>query len=147
MKTKILIMICLLFALGYYEKVKAPEVPLDTKTSPTGHLDALINQLAYCESSNNPNAVHHLDGVDGKTSFGLLQFKKATMLHYWKKLINKDIEDQEIDNLWHDPQAQIQLAKAMITDNPDNLRHWENCSRKLELRSYVKYVPIEPKSI
>lgn len=140
-------MICLLFALGYYEKVKAPEVPLDTKTSPTGHLDALINQLALCESSNNPKAIHYNDGKVGVHSVGLLQFQRRTFKYYWEKLVNKDIEDHEIDNLWHDPQAQVQLAKEMILENPDNLRHWENCSRRLELRSYVKSAESAPKSI
>lgn len=95
----------------------------------------IINKLIECESGGNPNAVHYNDGAAGLHSRGILQFQRPTFARYWRNLINNDIDDVDVDNLWTDASNQILLAEAMITDNPKNLNHWKVCSTKHDLYS------------
>lgn len=110
--------------------------PINVENPVKGNLEAIsrvLAKLSYCESSNNPNAYVHDDG--GSPSAGLLQFKIGTFGGYWKDLINKDVEDQDIQNLWKDPDAQLQLATEMLKQSPKNLRHWSVCTRRWSLMS------------
>jgi hypothetical protein len=94
--------------------------PINPEVGSNPVLEAIISKLAYCESRNNPNA-------------GILQFKLGTFRGYWKELINKDAEEQDIQNLWKDPEAQKQLAESMLQKDMSNLHHWTNCSLSLGL--------------
>lgn len=110
--------------------------PINVENPVKGNLEAIsrvLAKLSYCESSNNPNAYVHDDG--GSPSAGLLQFKLGTFGGYWKELINADIEDAEILNLWHDPESQLQLATEMLKQSPKNLRHWKICTERWSLMS------------
>lgn len=100
--------------------------PINPEVASNSVLEGIIGKLAWCESRNNPQVYVKDDG--GSPSAGILQFKYGTFRGYWKELINNDVEEQDIKNLWQDPEAQKQLATAMIAKDRKNLRHWLNCS-------------------
>lgn len=106
--------------------------------SPIRQIDpiaGIINKLIECESGGKVDAVHYNDGAAGLHSRGILQFQRPTFARYWRNLINNDIDDVDVDNLWTDASNQILLAEAMITDNPKNLNHWKVCSTRHQLLS------------
>jgi len=73
--------------------------------------NSLIGCLIYYESHWRVDAVG-----DNGTSFGLLQFKKATFEMYSERYnLMLDI---------HKPQDQIVLAHLMISENWRNVYHW-----------------------
>lgn len=131
--------IALVLATLALRVVTTPTISLITsENAPQGQLDPLasvIQTLINCESSGNPDAVHYNDGAIGLHSRGILQFQRPTFSGYWKGLINKEVEESDIDNLWTDPEAQKMLATAMITDNPKNLNHWKVCTTRHQLLS------------
>ncbi len=91
--------------------------------------DGAIYKLAMCESGLNPNAVNWHDG--GSPSFGLFQWKKSSFLHYNDKYkILPDLEDGEVMNIIYDPEAQIKLTKAVLSE-PGGNNNWKNCYRKI----------------
>lgn len=80
------------------------------------NVSPIIQQLAECESGNNPKAINPND--PDTPSFGLLQFKQGTFEIFGKKY-----------NLPHDdimnPEQQIAIAEKMLENNL--WTHWFNC--------------------
>lgn len=109
-----------------YSVVALAVAPINLEVASNSVLEGIIGKLTWCESRNNPNAYVHDDG--GSPSAGILQFKLGTFRGFWKELINKDVEEQDVQNLWRDPEAQKQLAESMLRKDMKNLRHWTNCS-------------------
>jgi len=118
----ILVLLKLLTAPLYYYK----PVP-DTSTS----IPAIVSQIAYCESRNNPSAYVADDG--GSPSAGLLQFKLTTFHYHWNRLVNPDFSLVDARNLWTDATSQRYLAQRMLEDNPNLIRSWYNCGKKIGL--------------
>ena len=135
-----LVLMSLLLALTV-GTIKPTQPSIPPKDLATGQIEAVLSELAMCESGGDDKAVNWDDGAPGLHSKGLLQFQHPTFRHEWRRLINKDIEDEEIYNLWTDPEAQTQLATAMLTESPKNLRHWKICTRKHNLYSKLTYAP------
>lgn len=132
---KSLLITCLAYILAIcllkLALVHQPIIPQQSyKSALNTEFSPIVSELARCESGLNPHAVHHNDGKDGKTSLGILQFKRATFSLYWKKLINKDVEEADLDNLWPDPQNQLELANQMILADPSAVLNWRNCYRQ-----------------
>jgi len=90
-------------------------------------LDVRLDQLAWCESRNNPQAVNWNDG--GSPSYGLFQFKEGT----WKGYIRgyklfRHAEDHELMNLIMDGPTQRIVARRMLQDGL--YYHWKVCSTR-----------------
>lgn len=128
---KTILTTCLAYILAIFllkiALASGSDIPLQPyKSALYPGFDPIISELARCESRFNPQAIHYKDG-DGTDSVGILQFKRKTFSLYWKKLINKDVEEVDIDNLWPDPQNQLELANQMILSDPRAVLNWRNC--------------------
>ena len=97
------------------------------------HLKVIVSQLSYCESRNNPDAIHYNDGRAGLHSVGVLQFQLPTFYGQWKRLVNPNIDLADAANLWRDSASQRYLAEQMLAEDISSLRNWYNCSKKLGL--------------
>lgn len=84
-------------------------------------LDLYIERLAFLESSGR-ETIQRIDS-NGKWSRGCLQFQDAT----WKEQSDK----HGISGSPLNCATAKHLAKAMLSDNPKNTRHWFNATRKL----------------
>ena len=83
-----------------------------------------VYKLSYCESGGREDALNPKDG--GSRSVGLVQFKDSTFLGYVKRYnLPYTIKD-----IW-DKDAQVDVAVHMLLDNPQNWRHWTNCTLKI----------------
>jgi hypothetical protein len=71
---------------------------------------SLIDKIAFCESSNNPEAVNWND--NGSPSWGLLQFKETTFQHFCVNKYNlpNDIMDGDIQRECADRMIRAGLA-------------------------------------
>ena len=90
---------------------------------------ALVESLAFCESSNRPD-VTILD-TNGLHSRGVMQFQYPTFKQYVRKYnLLEHVEDAELIYWMHEAEFSMHLAYLMLEENPDNWMHWYNCSRK-----------------
>lgn len=95
-----------------------------------------LRKLAECESGMKENAIAVNDGNTGRDSKGIFQFQLPTFVGYATKYaLFPDAEAAELPNLWTDPDAQIRVAAAMIRKEPNAMRHWYLCSKKLGLKA------------
>lgn len=94
-----------------------------TSTVVTTNLDLWLNKLAFAESNNRAN-IKVLD-VNGRYSYGCLQFQMATFKSYADRY---DLADPATVTDWealiYDCSFQKQVAKRMIQEKPGNWRHW-----------------------
>ena len=97
--TTIFTAIVFVLAIVLLAAITTPIIHITKEKPINRQLEAVVSLLVECESSGNPDAVHFNDGAIGLHSRGLLQFQRPTFSGYWKGLINKDIEEVEIDNL------------------------------------------------
>ena len=138
MKKQLIIWLLILLATSLLirasrEWVYEPEVKVEAKIDT---LSPLIDKLAMCESGGDPEALNPEDG--GSRSSGVLQFKDSTFLHYAKRYeMFPYAEDAEIINFLTDPDQQKKMATLMLKENPENWRHWVNCSLKTGLNKSV----------
>ena len=91
-------------------------------------MDDLLEDLAFCESTNNPNELNPDDG--GSRSVGLLQFKDGTFM-FFSDVYDLGYVPEDI----YDPEKQKILAKLMISDGL--WYHWKNCFLKMGLEQGV----------
>lgn len=97
-----------------------------------------LRKLAECESGMRENAIAVNDGNTGRDSKGIFQFQLPTFLGYATKYaLFPNAEAAELPNLWTDPDAQIRVAATMIRKEPNAMRHWYLCSKKLGLKAGV----------
>ena len=89
-----------------------------------------INNLAECESGNNPNAINPHDPITA--SMGLLQFKKSTFINFSRKyhFFPETFTDNQILEHIYDGHVQRTLARNMIVDRYENYLAWTNCVTK-----------------
>ena len=86
--------------------------------------DVWLQDLAQCESQNNPNAVNPHDPVT--RSRGLYQFKDKTWLQ-WTKRFNfypDTWTDKQILEEIFDGHAQTVLVREMIREDYNNYKKW-----------------------
>lgn len=81
----------------------------------TGSLYDWLDQLGEYESGNRPD-IKHLD-VNGRYSYGCLQFQMGTWLAYGKSL-------GATESNIYDCSLQKRVAHQMITEKYSNWRHW-----------------------
>lgn len=89
--------------------------------------DPELSALAWCESRHNPRAMGHGDTlITGFPSYGLVQFQPGTFKAFVRKYdLLPNTEDEELPNLYFDPDVQIELATRMLNDGLG--RHWFHC--------------------
>ena len=94
-------------------------------------LDAWLDTLV--EKESHGNAKIRIMDVNGRYSYGCLQFQMATFKNY---IARYDLES-EVDGDWnsaiYDCGLQRRLAKLMLLENRNNWRHWFNSVRDGEL--------------
>ena len=106
-----------------------PQINATSTIQVPDKIDSVIDGLIKCESGGNPLAV----GDSGKAR-GILQFWPGTFLTQMKKYkLLPDAEDKEIMNFYTDSDMQRRLARKMLEDDMNNLRHWTNCGKRLGL--------------
>jgi len=101
----------------------------------------LVFKLSQCESAGGTED----DGIlvfdsNKKASVGQLQFQKATVIHYYKTLYNKDITGKEAILIALDTKKATDLAKDIIFREGGNVNDWLNCSRKLGLEAQANII-------
>lgn len=110
------------------------EEPISPPPAKEVVLEYFVEELAKCESGQDPLVVNPHDG--GSPSYGYVQFKELTwvnQIRFYKMLSNA--EDKELMNFIHDKDVQIELAKNMLRDG--KWEHWRNCAKRIGLDKFV----------
>jgi hypothetical protein len=121
----------LALALSNYQ-VKAAELPA---------FDVWLQDLAQCESKNNPNAVNPHDPIT--RSRGLYQYKDVTFINAAKQFsfFPDSWTDKQILEQIFDGHTQTVMTRNLINDNYENWRKWTNCvlgNKKLGIEAIGK---------
>jgi hypothetical protein len=87
-------------------------------------LDNWLDNLAMAES-NGKDHIKILD-VNGRYSYGCLQFQLGTFLSYGRKygIVPDTLSNADLLKLIYNCSVQKEIARAMIEDNTANWRHW-----------------------
>lgn len=140
----------IVFILITTSKAEAPSTPptntqeAQEKQRPDA-LDEWIDKLAFCESSNNPEAINKDDG--GSPSYGYLQWKIDSFWRYNNRYkVLPDLEKGEVGNIIKCKDTQIELTRRVLLGeyNSRGWRNWWNCARKVgvdeleKIRSYYE---------
>lgn len=115
----------LFLTLAFIARAEAPEMDYEQK------LDIWVENLASCESRNNPKQVNPLD--NGSPSYGYVQYKLSTFWNYNKKY--NVFPELTMDNLHHyvmQKDKQVAMTKVIIKKEY-GWRNWYNCSKKIGL--------------
>jgi Transglycosylase-like domain len=91
--------------------------------------DALLGELAACESGNDPNP-------DRSGYIGRYQFSTATVIAFVRERDGRTITPAEARSIAHDDAQAGALAKYVIFERGGH-SHWPACSRKLGLPAKV----------
>jgi hypothetical protein len=105
-------------------------------------LSIKIDQLATCESSNNPNALNPKDS-NGLPSMGLFQFQSKS----WKYFVDKyklwntsNWSGTDYANTIYNSNMQLSIVQKMFVDPTVNLhQQFPTCSKKLQLEITYAY--------
>jgi hypothetical protein len=123
------------------------EVILDNLTSKVNQLKGeLVSTLKQCESGGAKESdglvtfdPHPTNKKVQIASFGQFQFKKSTVIFYYKELYNKDITGLEAINIALSEQKASQLATDIIFKE-QALNNWYNCTKKHNLQSRLDVI-------
>ena len=128
-----------------YEK---QEVIVDNLSQKVNELKgALVSDIQKCESAGY-NEDFGLITFDGhKTnknieipSIGTFQFKKATVIHYYDVLYQKDITGKEAVLIALDDDKAGQLTSDIIFKTDKGLSNWINCSKKVNATTRLQVI-------
>lgn len=145
-------LIALIVAAFQIGRVKFPstEIVYENKTVLVDNLGTkveelkkdLVNELRQCESSGATEE----DGIivfdsNSKASIGLLQWQKASVIHYYKVLYGKEITGKEAVMVALDYEKASQLAlDVMFKTNNKAGKDWFNCNKKLGLDQKIDWI-------
>jgi len=101
----------------------------------------VVARLAACESAGHSED----DGIiifdtNNRASIGRLQFQKATVIHYMKRLYGQDITAKEAVLIALDTEKAKALATDIIFTTDNDATDWLNCSNKLGLGADIKAI-------
>lgn len=107
----------------------------------------VVSKIKNCES-NGLNEDYGLVTFDpdksGKeaniASYGLLQFKKPTVIQYVKQLRNKDITGKEAISLALNEKEATQLAYEVIFKVKGGVWNWKNCADKTGVSKDIEVI-------
>lgn len=122
-------------------KAEAPILSLQEQYEKA--LDEWVDDLFYCESQGDPNAVNWNDG--GSPSYGPGQYKLGTFWSYNNRL--KVFPDLTLDNLHRyvmDEDKSRIMTKAIINNKWDDWTNWTNCSSNPATPNYAGKPPQKP---
>lgn len=74
---------------------------------------------------------------DKAMSYGTLQFKKSTVVYYYKSLYKKDITGKEAILIALDDGKSGDLAQDIMFKSPNLATDWLNCSNRLSLETMI----------
>lgn len=153
MTKKQLTIVCVLAALAALSLIlprsTVSYVRSETATSTTVTVDPreekVLDLIAHCESTSNPNAINWRDGKLGTAdavALGEYQFKASTVIYYSKLLRDVDLSDGEAVRLALDPVQARELARDIIfsREHAGGVYHWGNCAQKYGLVALVQQV-------
>ena len=145
----IIILLLVLTAFTFYAhktarfKAPNPDTPTSTESgleADSTPLDALLDDLAYCESRNRPEI--KIVDTNGYYSYGMFQFQLATWNYYIEKYdILPEAEVYEYKNLIQDGDFQRHVAKTILTNEPMAYRNWWTCSKIIGLDLWATSYP------
>jgi len=129
-------------------KQEVREVILDNLTSKVNELKGnLVNDLKYCESGgfSESDGLVTFDPHPTKKqvqipSFGLYQFKKSTVQHYYRILYAQEVNDLEAIQIALSGAKSSELASDIIFKTENGLSNWYNCSKKLGLQGRLNLI-------
>ena len=102
----------------------------------------VLDRLSKCESGgkDSKNGIDTID-TNNKVSYGIFQFQKSTVQHYYKKMTGNEISGKDAILLALDDEKSRQLAKWIIfeTDNGSG-KDWFNCTKWNDLDTLVKFI-------
>lgn len=90
------------------------------------HMDEWLDRLVQMESNGRAD-IKHLD-VNGKYSYGCLQFQMATFVSHYPLL--GEPAPEEYEKAIYDCDLQKRLAKAILKDKPAKWTFWFTSIRK-----------------
>ena len=95
-------------------------------------LDVLID----CESGWVGDIVNYNDGKKGSHSYGILQFKKATLYSAIKRYnLYPYAKDYEYENFLYDTYAQKLAASYILEFEKNALNNWYNCAKLIKQKN------------
>uniref|UniRef100_A0A6M3J6D7 Transglycosylase SLT domain-containing protein n=1 Tax=viral metagenome TaxID=1070528 RepID=A0A6M3J6D7_9ZZZZ len=98
---------------------------------PDGDIKQQIEELAFCESSNQADVV--IVDTNGYYSYGVLQFQYPTFQQYIRRYdLLPNVEEAELKNWILDADLQKYLAYRMISEDQKNWYHWRNCAKVIQ---------------
>lgn len=101
----------------------------------------VVEKLKQCESheaTEDDAVINPTDG--GSPSFGLLQFKIATVQHYVKLFEGKDVTRYEALQIAMDEEKARALAEQIIFEEVGGVWNWENCAIKQGLVPRIEVI-------
>lgn len=124
------------------------EVILDNLKAKINELKgSLVKDLRQCESGGYVESdglvtfdPHPTNKKVQIASFGLYQFKKSTVIHYYKTLYNKDITGLEAINIALSEEKSAELASKIIFETENGLSNWLNCSNKINGKGRLEII-------
>jgi len=100
-----------------------------TKPGLEDRQDALLGELAACESGNDPNP-------DRSGYIGRYQFSTATVIAFVRERDGRTITPAEARSIARDDAQAGALARYMIFER-GGYSHWPACSRKLRIPAKI----------
>lgn len=131
-----------------YKQVEK-EVILDNLKAKINQLKGeLILSLRNCESSGYKESDGLVTFDGSKTnkkveipSFGLYQFKKSTVIYFYKSLYNKDISGYDAVLIALDEEKSSQLTSDIVFKIDGSLgANWYNCTKKYNLQGRLDII-------
>ncbi len=109
---------------------------------------SVVEQVRACESGGfkeSDGLVTYDPKLGGKNddkamSYGTMQFKKATVIYYYKTLYQKQITGKEAILIALDDKLSGELAQAVMFKSNNLATDWLNCSTKLNLNVMIQAI-------
>lgn len=130
------------FMYYFPNRVIVSQITTDTLTPKIEEIqNKALADLKDCESGGVSESVglitfdpHQTNKKVEEASLGSFQFKKATVIHYYKTLYQKDITGKEAVLIALDDQKAESLARDIIFTTEKGYSNWYNCSNKIKLQ-------------
>jgi hypothetical protein len=129
------------FMYYFPNRVIVSQITTDTLTPKIEEIqNKALADLKDCESGGVSESVglitfdpHQTNKKVEEASLGSFQFKKATVIHYYKTLYQKDITGKEAVLIALDDNKAEQLTKDIIFTTDNGKDNWLLCAKKINL--------------
>ena len=132
----------------YEKEIIDKQVILDNLIEKINELKGkLVNDIRQCESGGYEESdglvtfdPHPTNKKVQALSFGLYQFKKSTVQHYYKTLMGKDITGLEAIQIALSEDKSAELASKIIFETTNGLSNWYNCTKKVNAKGQLETI-------